>query len=109
MTLEHKVNWSDVKYKYDSPLALYETHYSGVTRGVLRNQNFGLYMKLRRDGTLAKVPTIKPNGVTEDPLTVYHRDYAGITRGELKKTNPNLYVRMWRHNVLDEVPLKLDV
>jgi hypothetical protein len=109
MTLEHKINWSDVKHKYDSPLAFYEQHYSGVTRGVLRYQNFGLYMKLRRDGILAQVPTIKPVESIEDPLKIYHRDYTGMTRSELKKANPALYVRMWRHDVLQEVPLKLGV
>ena len=40
----------------EDPVAYYQEHYNGVTRGELQKQNRSLYNRLRKDGLLENIP-----------------------------------------------------
>lgn len=43
----------------DDPVAYYKKHYKGLTRGRLTRKHPGLYKRLRLDGLLKYVPTVR--------------------------------------------------
>jgi len=56
--VKYKIKWSQVRDnpRYKCGLDLYHTHYPGLTRGQLQKQNSGLYVKIKREGNLDKIP-----------------------------------------------------
>lgn len=111
---KNPVSPSGVKWNRDlaetiDPLDFYKKHYTGLSRGRLQKEDFGLYMKLWRDGLLNNVPVLRAEQRAEqrdfgdDPVTYYKEHYAGLTRGKLQKEDRSLYNRLWRDGLLDKV------
>ncbi len=95
------------KSKYgDDPLAYYEQHFPGLTRGELSKQHNGLYDRLWRDGLLKHVPRQRAD-FGSDPLVYYRQKYPEVSRGQLRRKHKGLYYRLKRDGLLDCVPKKL--
>ncbi len=58
--LPQNIETKEKRSKYDpDPVAYYQQHYQGVTRGQLQRMDQGLYMKLYRTGNLFVVPLLR--------------------------------------------------
>lgn len=85
------------------PLAYYRQHYAGLTRGQVRDQEPGLYKKLRLAGLLAYIP-LKPRIRFDDPVAYYREHCAGMTRKQAALAEPQFYSYLQRHRLLDTIP-----
>lgn len=92
--------------KIEDPLAYYNQHYPGLTRGQLARKNSGLYEKLAREGLLKHIPTSYKVGrhFGKDLVAYYNKHYPGLTRAELCVKDSNLYSKLLQSNLLCTVP-----
>jgi hypothetical protein len=106
--LEHvpKANLREVQLKKSpfgqDPVAYYNQHYKGLTRGQLAKQNNNLYKRLWLDGLLEHVPKYVPFG--QGPVAYYNQHYKGLTRGQLNQQNNHLYQCLRQDGLLKHVP-----
>ena len=103
MSLEDKVKWVEREDREISSLDFYREHYDSLPRRQLRNKDPNLYRRLKKDGFLEFVPTVKRD-FGDNPVAYYTERYKGLTRGQLKKKDPGLYERIKRDGFLKFVP-----
>ncbi len=90
----------------NDPVAYYQQHHAGLTRGQLAKQYPGLYQRLWKDGLLENVP-VSIADFGNGPVAYYRVHYAGLTRGQLAKQYPGLYQRLWKDGLLEHVQKKV--
>lgn len=90
----------------DDPLAYYQEHYAGLTRGQLKKKDQSLYCRLHQDGLLSHLPLQQVHRDFGDPLVYYQEHHAGLTRGQLERENPTFYQRLRKDKLLEHIPVK---
>lgn len=92
--------------KYGSDLVdYYNTHYPGLTRAQLMQQDPTFYSRLKKAELVDKIPGLSRVARDfGDPVEYYKKHHAGLTRGQLSEADPSLHKRLQRDGLIDKVP-----
>ncbi len=113
--LEARVRWAEREDKNQDSWEFYLEYYKEVTRAHLYILDAPLWYKLKKDGYLQRVPTVKGRSVPWRPwsqinlLTYLNEHFRDVPRGKLQKLDPAFYQKLRQAGLLRHVPTVYNV
>jgi len=80
----------------DYLMELYYKYLHGASKEAIKKICPRFYMRLYREGLLAKIPNAPRSRYGDDPLKTCRERFPGCSRGKIETNEPALYSLLWR-------------